>query len=358
MTARERILCSGHGGTPDQVPVAPYIGNYGAALMQVPISKYNTDGKRMAEAQARAWEKHQLDVVVAQSDNYYIAQAFGVQIAQPENDTPYETKPAISSLDEVDKLPTEIDVYRDGRMYVYLEAVSRLREIFGNDVAVRSGGTGMFSLAGHVMGTQNFLTELALAEVDEDEEKLEQISVLMNRMTDGLIAFSTAVLEAGCDFVVCGDSAASPDLISPAFYQKFVFPYEKRYFSAMHAACVQHNAVSLLHICGNTMPVLHWMKETGADILEIDHKVDLAQARAVVGKQCCLMGNIDPVAVLLEGDPDMVASASQEAIEKAGKDGAFILGSGCEVAQKTPLENLIAMRETGHRFRYTEVNQR
>ena len=116
MTARERILCAGHGGTPDQVPVAPYIGNYGAALMQVPISKYNTDGKRMAEAQARAWEKHQLDVVVAQSDNYYIAQAFGVQIAQPENDTPYETKPAISSLDEVDKLPTEIDVYRDGRM--------------------------------------------------------------------------------------------------------------------------------------------------------------------------------------------------------------------------------------------------
>ena len=65
---------------------------------------------------------------------------------------------------------------------------------------------------------------------------------------------------------------------------------------------------------------------------------------------------IDPVAILLEGDPDTVAVASQQAIEKAGQDGAFILGSGCEVAQKTPLENLIAMRETGRRFRYAEVN--
>lgn len=352
MTSRERILKAAHKQPTDCVPVAPYIGNYGAALAGVPISKYNTNGKTMAEAQARAWEKHHLDVVVAQSDNYYIAQAFGVEIEQPENDTPFVTKTAISSLDEVDKLPQSIDVYKDGRIYVYLEAVQRLKEIFGSDVAIRSGGTGMFSLAGHMLGTQEFLTELALAEIDEDEEKHEKIALLMNRMTDALIAFSTAVVEAGSDFVVCGDSSASPDLISPAFYKKFVYPYEKRYFAEMEKVCQQHGAVRLLHICGNTTPILPLMCQTGADILEIDHKVDLATARSIVGDDICLMGNLDPVAVLMDGTPDEVARRSLEAIDKAGLHGAFILGSGCEVAQRTPLRNIIAMRNIarGHHY--------
>lgn len=352
MNAGERVLRAAHREHTDCVPVAPYIGNYGAALAGVPIGAYNTDGRTMAEAQARAWEKHRLDIVVAQSDNYYIAQAFGVKIAQPENDTPHVVQTAISSLEEVETLPERIDPYQDGRMYVYLEAVRRLREIFGHDIAIRSGGTGMFSLAGHLMGTQNFLTELALAELDEDEQKLEQIERLMTRMTDALIAFSTAVIEAGCDFAVCGDSSASPDLISPHFYEKFVFPFEKRYFSAMEKVCERYGAVRLLHICGNTTPILPLMRQTGADILEIDHKVDLAEARRLAGDTICLMGNLDPVSDLLEGTPERVTQNALKAIEKAGKQGAFILGSGCEVAQKTPLDNIIAMREAGHRFRY------
>lgn len=352
MNARERILCAAKGGKPDCVPVAPYIGNYGAALSEVPIGQYNINGKRMAEAQAKAWEKHQLDVVVAQSDNYYIAQAFGVEIEQPENDTPHVKKTAITSLDEVDRLTKQINVFQDGRMYVYLEAIHRLREIFGNDIAIRPCGTGMFSLAGHVMGTQTFLTELAIAEMDEDDDKMQKIAYLMDTMTNALIAFATAAIEAGCDFAVCGDSAASPDLISPAFYEKYVFPYEKKYFSAMKSVCQAHNAGMLLHICGNTTPILPLMKQTGADILEIDHKVNLEQARAIVGEKICLMGNLDPVSVLLEGDLDLVVRTAESAIHNAGRNGAFILGSGCEVAQKTPLENIIAMRNVGHCYRY------
>ena len=77
MTSRERIIKAAKGNSTDVVPVAPYMGNYGARIAGVPISQYNTCGKRMAQAQLRAWEIHQQDVVVAQSDNYYIAEGFG-----------------------------------------------------------------------------------------------------------------------------------------------------------------------------------------------------------------------------------------------------------------------------------------
>ncbi|MGI6031562.1 MAG: uroporphyrinogen decarboxylase family protein [Eubacteriales bacterium] len=352
MTSKQRIITAARGGRPDCVPAAPYIGNYGAAVAGVPISLYNTDGKRMAEAQAKAWELLKLDVVVPQSDNYYLAQAFGVEIHQPENDTPHVTKTAIQSLDEVDNLPDTIDPYSQGRMPVFLEAVSRLKEIFGDEVAIRTCGTGMFSLAGHMLGTQNFLTEMAIAEADEDEAAQKKIMQLMERMTQALITFSTAAVKAGATIIVCGDSSASPDLVSPHYYEKYIFPFEKKYFTAMGPICEEYDAVRLLHICGNTTPILPLMAKTGADIVEIDHKVDLAKARQLAGDHVCLMGNLDPTVVLLQGTPDLVARESEKAIEAAGKQGAFILGSGCEVPIQSPVDNILAVRDTAHRYRY------
>lgn len=351
MNSRERILTAARGGKPDCVPVAPYIGNWGAAIAGVPISQYNTNGKNMADAQIKAWEKAKLDVVVAQSDNYYIAEGFGCQIEQPENQTPHITKYALDKLEDVVNLKS-INPYKDGRMYVFIEAVSRLKEKLGNDVAIRSSGTGIFSLAGHLLGTENLILEIALAEVDEDIERQKMIMQLLSITSDALILFSKAVVEAGCDFVICGDSSASPDLISPDIYSKYIFKHEKKVFDALAPICKKHDAVSLLHICGNTISILDQMADTGADILEIDHKVDLAKAREIVGSRVCLMGNLDPVTILMDGTPEMVESKASAAISSAGLNGGFILGSGCEVAMRTSLENIIAMRETGHNYKY------
>lgn len=93
MTSRERFLASAMGYKPDLVPVAPYNGNFGAALAGIPLSVYNTDPKKMAEAHIKTHAVLDHDVVVAQSDNYYIAQGFGCVINQPFNITPNNAKP-------------------------------------------------------------------------------------------------------------------------------------------------------------------------------------------------------------------------------------------------------------------------
>ena len=80
MTSRERLLTAAHGGTPDRVPVAPYMGNHGARVAGVPIGAYCRSGQLMADAQYRAWQLYGQDAVVAQSDNYYIAEGFGREV--------------------------------------------------------------------------------------------------------------------------------------------------------------------------------------------------------------------------------------------------------------------------------------
>jgi uroporphyrinogen decarboxylase len=85
------------------------------------------------------------------------------------------------------------------------------------------------------------------------------------------------------------------------------------------------------------------MADTGADILELDAKVDLSTAKQRVGRRVCLMGNLDPVECLWRGTPAQVTQAAHAAIAAARQGGGFILGSSCEVPGAAPRENLRAV---------------
>lgn len=351
LTSRDRVKKAIEFIKPDVVPVAPYMGNYGARLGGVSLSVYCQDGEKMAEAQYTAWEKLGQDVVVAQSDNYYIAQGFGMEVDFHHDSTPTFKKPAINELEDINKLKVP-NPLTDGRMPVYLKAINLLSKKLKEKVAIRGTGTGPFSLASHLMGTERFLLELAYAQRDPEGERAKLLRLLMDMTTEALIRFAKAQLEAGADLVQAGDSLASIDVISPKMYEQWAYPYEKRFFNEIKEHMKKYDGSAILHICGNTTKVLELMVDTGAPILEIDYKVDLAVAREIVGNRCCLMGNLHPTEVLLRGNPELVESESRKCIEAAGENSGFILGSGCEVAIDTPLENAKAMVKAAREYSY------
>lgn len=349
MTSLERIRCAAGLGRPDVIPVAPYMGNHGARIAGVLVDKYCRSGELMAAAQLRAWEIYGQDVVVAQSDNYYIAEGFGAVVEHHADSTPSLKKPAIQDLGDIDRLVVP-DPLTDGRMPVYLDAIRRLADRFAGQVAVRAPGTGPFSLASHLMGTERFLMELAMADLEPGGPAERSLRTLMNLTTDSLIAFAKACLEAGANIVQNGDSLASIDMISPDMYRRWAWPYEQRFFSAVNPLAASRGAATLLHICGNMTPVLDQMADTGANILELDSKVDLRVAKKQVGHRVCLMGNLNPVSVLWRGTAADVEHAAREAIQAAGP-GGFILGSGCEVPMAAPRENVAAMIHTARTWK-------
>jgi uroporphyrinogen decarboxylase len=352
MTSRERFIAAALRQKPDKVPAAPYNGNFGAALAGIPISRYNTDAGLMARAHIQTWEALGNDVVVAQSDNYYIAEGFGCVINQPYNTTPNLVRPAVETLAGIDKLKVP-DPYKDGRMPVYLDAVHKLREHFGNEVAVRGPGTGPFSLASYLVGgTEFFLMEIATAEADEDKDRERRLLDLMEISSDALIAFLKALLEAGSDVAQAGDSLASLSMISPLIYEKYVYPFECKVFRAIKPLVRKKGGVTILHICGDTRAILPLMAATGVDVLEIDAKVDMAEAKKITDGRVALLGNLEPTAVLFQGTPDLVRNTANACMKGCNAlSGGFILGSGCEVVPESPRENLKALVETAHNFR-------
>lgn len=323
----------------DCVAVAPYIYDVAAQAAGITISQFCRDPAAMASAQLALHESVGQDVIAVGADNYYIAEGFGCRTTQAEDEIPALEHPAAASLSDVFDLSVP-DPHSDGRMPVMLEAIRLVKQAVGDDVAIRSPGTGPFALASHLLGSHAWLCEIAYAEAGMPEANTAALHHALELATSALIQFGIACADAGADIIHCGDSLASCDVISLSTYRRYAFPYQQRVFQAWKDHGVP---VSLLHICGDSTRALDAYAETGADLVELDHHVDLASAKRTIGDRVALMGNVDTVSELLEGTPDTVRVASQRCIDQAGGGGGMVLGSGCIVPRHTPLENLIAM---------------
>jgi uroporphyrinogen decarboxylase len=309
-----------------------------------------TDGKALAEAQIAGLEFYGQDAVIVQSDNYYMAEAFGAKVLHYEEATPTLEDPVVHEIGDIGKLKIP-DPETGGRMPVYLEAVERLKEQLGDEVAIRACGTGPFVLSGHLMGTERFLTELGGAHYGINDSKSALLD-LLEITCETLIRFVKLQLRLGVTIVQCADSSASLDMISPEMYENYALPYERKFFETVNPLCEEYGAVSLLHICGDNTAVFPQYTKTGADIIEVDHKSDLADAKKIMGRDACIIGNLDPVSVLLQGSESEVAREAERCIGKAAAEGGYILGSGCEVARDTPKENVRAVVRAARQYRY------
>jgi uroporphyrinogen-III decarboxylase len=100
-----------------------------------------------------------------------------------------------------------------------------------------------------------------------------------------------------------------------------------------------------LHICGNSTPILPHMASSGADVLELDHAVDLTNACRIAGPDIAIWGNLDPISVLSRGTPDDVRRHAAAVIAAANGHHRFVLSSGCTLAVETPAANIRSLIE-------------
>jgi uroporphyrinogen decarboxylase len=301
----------------------------------------------MAQAQLLAWERLGQDIIFPDSDNYYLAEGFGCRAFIPEDDFPSLAQPALEHFEQAFELEVP-DPHRHGRMPVILEAIERIHAQVGDEVAIRVPGTGPFAVAAYLVGVERFLSELARVQRGSDETHREALKKMLDLTAEALIRFGLAEIAAGAHLVQCGDSLASASVISPEMYRSWVLPWHQRVFRAWKEA----GALTVLHICGNNTRVLDLQAQTGADIIAIDHLVDLRLAKGQIGDRVCLIGNVDPVEVMLNGTPELVDARARECLLSAADGGGYILGTGCEVPPGTPLENLEALIRAGQAHRY------
>ena len=213
-----------------------------------------------------------------------------------------------------------------------LDALTRVVQQLGRDVfVVGCFDQYPFSLAAALVGINEIMIKVI--------EDPPFVAAIMERCVEYGAAYARAMSDAGADMLSGGDSPAG--LIGPRLYRETALPFERRLIAQIKAAT--RKPVSL-HICGRALPILADMASSGADVLEVDHHVDLAQACCLVGPEITLWGNLDPVSVLARASAGAVRDHARHALAtvKASAHPRFVLSSGCTLAMETPPENLDA----------------
>ena len=103
-----------------------------------------------------------------------------------------------------------------------------------------------------------------------------------------------------------------------------------------------HGALAKLHICGQINPILEFAAQTGADILDCDHMVDMKRASELMQGKGCACGNFDPVGIALHGSREDVIAAAKTCAD-FGENS--IVAAGCEIPINTTPENMLATHE-------------
>jgi MtaA/CmuA family methyltransferase len=243
----------------------------------------------------------------------------------------------VSKPSDVDRIPPP-DPSSQGRWPLMLEALARIDEAIGGQVfVVACLDQYPFSLACALMG----MDRLMLALIDDRP----LVDALLERCVEYAVAYGSALAAAGADMLSGGDSPAG--LIGPTRYREVALLCEQRVVRELKRTT--DRPISL-HICGDATPILADMAQSGADVLELDHHVDVQLACRVLGPDIAIWGNVDPVGVLSQGGPQEVARATENLIESLEHAGhrRFVLSSGCTLAMETPAENLHAMIAAAH----------
>jgi len=326
LTPRERFGLLVIDEPQDRVPVFPLVTAHAARLAGIPVREYYTAGAAMARCQLVAQETYGIDFISFFSEVGLVAEALGSQFDYPEDDLPLLTRPKWTDLTRLDD--RVVGPLTDGRLRVYIDAVTYAYEARGDTVPILAYVPAPFTTAQQLVDQEAFLLGLLT--------EPERVKELLAYATRSIVRFCRAIIGAG-GLPILVDPLASGSVISAEHYREFALPSEAEVIRYLH----RYDLDVVLHICGDTRTTIAMMPETGADLLSID-RVDVAGAIAGAGQACRIIGNYDTSAILLS-DPKTIEREVAE-MTTAGKNcpKGFVAATGCEVPVDTPPENVRA----------------
>ncbi len=156
-------------------------------------------------------------------------------------------------------------------------------------------------------------------------------------------------VDAGADALQVFDSFVGLAL-GPDDYERYVAPYNRVLFAAL-----AKREVPVIHYSGGTGAYLETVAASGGDVLSVDWRIALDEARRRVGRGRPIQGNLDPVAMLapwreLRAHIDTV-------LAKAGEEPGYIFNLGQGLLPGTPVDNVKRLVDYVQRYSTSETHK-
>ncbi|MCU1377559.1 MAG: Uroporphyrinogen decarboxylase, partial [Acidimicrobiales bacterium] len=285
-----------------------------------------------AEVTMQPVRRHGVDAAILFSDIMTPVQALvpGVDIHPgkgPVVEHPFRTK---ADLDRLRPLDAEADI-----PYV-LETVRRVRDELSDDVA-------LIGFAGAPFTVASYLVEGGKSRDYRHTKALMygQPNVwfgLAERLADITLASLRGQIANGAQAIQLFDSWVGA--LSVADYREFVLPATSRIFAGLADLDVPK-----IHFGVGTGHLLPLLAEAGADVVGVDWRTPLAEARALVpGK--AVQGNLDPTTLF--APIDVVERKVGDVLADAGDEPGYVFNLGWGVLPETDPDVLTRVVEVVH----------
>lgn len=330
MTPKERKAAYARGEEVDRIPTTLSAGETGCLeLLGIPICDYYHSADIMVQIESYLADKTGADNLGMGLGLRTLPEALGSVMAYPQANVSYVETPAIDSLAEVDGRDI-VDVRKDGRFPLIIEAFGRLGEKYAETRTLGSGLAGPLTTATNLYGTERFLKATR-----KDPDGAHR---LMRYATECVITCCKDLHALfGFGFAL-SEPIASRDLLSKKQFNEFFVPYLEECVDRM----AQFQGSVPLHICGRTSDRWQEVVDAGIGSFWVDDCEDLGDLKTQFGDRIAISGNVPPVDVLRYGTPDAIAASVRDCIAKAADNPqGFTLCPGCTTPVGTTLDNMI-----------------
>jgi uroporphyrinogen decarboxylase len=333
------LLRAAHGEALDRPPVwmmrqaGRYMKAYRDLREKYPSFRERSEIPEVAiEVSLQPWRAFQPDGVILFSDIVTPLPGMGIEMDIAEGKGPIIFSP-IRTQAQVDAMRPLVPAESVPFIQTILQS---LRQEVGNQSTVLGFVGAPWTLAAYAVegkGSKDYAVIKQMA--FSDPTVLHQ---LLAKIADSIATYICYQIDSGAQVVQMFDSWAGQ--LSPQDYDTFALPYQQQVFRKVR---LTHPDTPLILLVSGSAGVLERMGQSGADIVTVDWSVDMADARARLGAQMKVQGNLDPG--VLFGSKPFIRDRIYDTIKKAGNRG-HILNLGHGVLPNTPEENVAFFFET------------
>lgn len=224
-----------------------------------------------------------------------------------------------TTMDDVDKIRL-IDPYKSTPFVA--QALKNLRQEVGNKATVL-GFVGLpYTLATYMVEGGSSVEYKKIKSLSYDKPQV--LHAMLSKLAENIGLYANFQIECGAQVIQVFDSWAGN--LSPLDYDTFAAPYQAKVIAQIKAS---HPEVPVIMYINKSGALLERMARSGADIISLDWTVTVEEARARIGHQIGIQGNLDPMVLFA---PDQVIKDRTEEILKAagGRNHVMNLGHGID----------------------------
>ncbi len=232
-------------------------------------------------------ERLGVDAAILFSDILVPVEAMGVPLEFREGEGPKLNYPVESMKDiESLKVPnpyTSLDFV--------LETVRRVKEALDDQVPLIGFSGAPFTLASYILeggGSRNYLKTKTLM-----YRNPEVWHALMGKLTDTVVVYLKAQVEAGADALQLFDSWVGA--LSPADFRRYVAPYTRRVVKELKSV----TKAPFILFGTDTTTLLEDLASMGADVVGVDWRIELRDAIKILKGRASIQGNLDPCGLFM-----------------------------------------------------------